>query len=70
MSLNTAVLSPAHTPIPLQDEMHLREVEGAEFTITLPGASSKELKGKGKVCLTDLRVRPRAVSTTFPTPAD
>ncbi|EJF62250.1 hypothetical protein BD309DRAFT_954220 [Dichomitus squalens] len=56
MSLNKAVLSPAHTPIPLQDEMHLREVEGAEFVITLPDASSKELKGKGKVFLTDLRL--------------
>ncbi len=60
MSMNTVTLSPARTPTPLQDEVDIRNVDSIEYTITLP---SKKLEGKGKIFLTDLRVRAHFVST-------
>ena len=56
MSLNTVTLSPARTPTPLQDEVDIRHVDSIEYTITLP-SNGKKFEGKGKIFLTDLRVR-------------
>ncbi|KAI0737697.1 hypothetical protein C8Q80DRAFT_1125179 [Daedaleopsis nitida] len=54
MSLNRTTLSPARTPIPLQDEIEIRNVADVDYVLTFP--DSKKIEGRGKIFLTDLRL--------------
>ncbi|KAH9927278.1 uncharacterized protein B0H18DRAFT_1003846 [Fomitopsis serialis] len=69
MALNYAMLSPARAPIPLPNELTIKEVNGGvELSLTIPdapptGASSaggsggaKKMKDVGKLWLTDQRL--------------
>ena len=57
MSVNAINLSPSRMPTPLQDEIELRILENCEYVITVADSPSKKFEGRGRVFLTDLRVR-------------
>ena len=58
MSLNAINLSPSRTPTPLQDEIDIRTVDNIDYVLTLTDPSAKKIEGRGRIFLTDLRVRP------------
>ena len=57
MSLNAITLSPSRTPTPLQDEIEIRTVENIDYVLTPADPAAKKIEGRGKIFLTDLRVR-------------
>lgn len=81
MALNYAMLSPARAPIPLPNELTIKEVNsGVELSLVVPdapptGAASaggsggaKKMKDTGKLWLTDQRVRARHSCFRLPSP--
>ena len=57
MSLNAINLSPARTPTPLQDEIDIRTLDNIDYALTISEPSPKKIEGRGRIFLTDLRVR-------------
>ena len=81
MALNCAMLSPARAPIPLPNELTIKEVNGGvELSLVVPdapptgGASAggsggaKKMKDTGKLWLTDQRVRACHSCSRLPSP--
>lgn len=65
MALNWAMIDEGRNPVPLPHELNIKQLEGAELSLTIPegppstsgdSGGPKKLKGTGKVWLTDQRV--------------
>jgi hypothetical protein len=68
MALNWAMIDEGRNPVPLPHEMNIRQMEGAELSLTIPdgppsvsetsggSGGTKKLKSTGRAWLTDQRV--------------